>query len=191
MPGQAHSPFAVTLSPAKQTLAAGETHAVKLVKVGNSGASPIKVTSRELTLHQGTGGCGIGQTDGWLSFKPATFSLEPGQFKTVHITVAAPAGAPTTDLLAVFTATGAASAAHTSGGSVSGAVASQLVVKGNGKGATPHCGHQPKAVAASSSGGIMSFGALVGLLVLACVVLLTAAIVMGRRARRPGRSRHA
>ena len=130
MARQAHDPFAVSMSPAKQTVAAGVTQTTKYVKVGDQGTEAVTVTAREMSLHQSGQGCGIGQANGWLAFSPSAFSLKPGQVRTVAVHVNAPAGAPTTDLLAVFTASGHAAAAVHSGGSVAGAVASQIVVKG-------------------------------------------------------------
>ena len=180
MAGQASSPFTVTMSPAKQTVAAGVTKATKFVKVGDHGTEAVTVTTRELTLHQAGGSCGIGQGNGWLAFSPAAFSLQPGQVKTVAVHVNAPAGAPTTDLLAVFTASGHAATAAHSGGSVAGAVASQVEVLGSGTGKAPRCGHQPKAVAPGHS-GLTSFDMTAGGLVLLVVVLVTAAVMAGRR----------
>lgn len=191
MSGHAH-PFAVSISPAKQQLAAGVTHATKLIKVSNSGTELLKVTSRELTYHQAAGGCGVGQADGWLSFRPASFSLKPGEARTVHVMVKAPAGAPTTDLLAVFTATGKASAAQGSGGSVGGSVASQLVVQGTGKGTAPKCGHQVAAAPAGSGPAVTSFEMAMGSLLIVFLALVAAIVVIGRRQRqRRGGPRHA
>jgi hypothetical protein len=187
--GHAH-PFAVSITPAKQQLAAGVTHATKLVKVSNAGTEPLKVTSRELTYHQAAGGCGVGKADGWLSFRPASFTLKPGEARTVHVAVNAPAGAPTTDLLAVFTATGHATAAQGTGGSVGGSVASQLVVKGSDGGTAPQCGHHV-AAAAPGGPGVTSFEMTMGTLLIAFLVVVAAIVVISRRQRiRPGH-RHA
>jgi hypothetical protein len=177
------SPLSVSITPAKQTLASGVTHATKVIKVSNYGKAPITVTSNEMTLHQAAGGCGVGQSNGWLAFSPSSFSLAPGQSQPVHVTVSAPAGAPTTDVLAVFTASGHAATTAHSGGSVAGAVASQIVIAGQ-SGSAPKCGHQAQA-SPPSSGGLSSFDMAFGVLALVFVALVAALVVTGRnRGRR-------
>jgi hypothetical protein len=166
MPTQA--PLALTVSPLKTVLPAGQLHATEHVMVRDSGSAPITIRTSALTVSQAAHGCGISDGNGWLTASPAVLHLTPGEARQVTVTVSAPQTATgTTDLAALITATGTAR----DGSTVSGAVGSQFVVTATGSARPPVCS-PPVAAATTGSGGIPTAGLLV---ILAVLVVATGA----------------
>jgi hypothetical protein len=152
-------------------------HGTEHITVTNAGNAAIEVTSRSLTLRQSGHGCGISDPAGWMTMNPRAFRLAPGHSRVVSVTVNAPKTATgTTDLLAVFTATGHA----TGNGRLSGSVASQVIVNATGTPHVPVCGHQ--ALPASHASGIPAAAVLGGGLAVLFVIVF-AAVVAFRRYR--------
>jgi hypothetical protein len=164
--------FSISASPPSVRLDAGTATAIR---VTDTGAKPIDVHVSLAAVARSGGKCGVsGPASGWgVSVGgPGSFTLNPGQFRTVPVTVAANAKAQ--DDALVF-----ASSAGNGNARISGAVGSQLIIGGSTECVT--------AAAAAGHGGSAAAGAgIVGGLIAA----LTGAVLAVRRRirRRPDRA---
>jgi hypothetical protein len=169
--------FSISASPPSVRLDAGTATAIR---VTDTGAKPIDVHVSLAAVAKSGDKCGVsGPASGWgVSVGgPSSFTLNPGQFRTVPVTVAANAKAQDDALIFASSAGDGNANAR-----ISGAVGSQLIIGGS-----TECVTAPAAAAASAHGGSAAAGAgIVGGLIAA----LTGAVLAVRRRirRRPDRA---
>lgn len=167
----------MSVSPARVQLPgrAGAAHFM----VHDLGTRPLLVKASVLTLHGVPGKCQPSGAPLWAHVWPASFTLVPGQSRTVTLTVHAPASVTgTTDVAAVFTG----SAPGPGNFRLTGSVAGQAVLTLPGKTATSSCVRV--AVAAQPTSGLAA-DAFMGAGAAALLVALAVAVwaVLRRRKR--------
>lgn len=112
------SPFSLSVGPAKQVPAHGQAQ----VLVTDSGTKPLAIHTEVLRL----AGAHCGQAQNVVTVNPARFTLQPGahQWTTVHLAHQIPAG----DYGVLYLAS--AANPHQHGVTLTGAVGSQVLVRG-------------------------------------------------------------
>jgi hypothetical protein len=171
------APLAVTISPATVLVAVGQRSFTEHVTVINSGKAPEHILATVRIMNAAGQSCGtVGASPSWASVSPASAVLAPGAREVATFHAAAPAGlAGHQDVAAIFGASPASANPGTA--TVSGAVASQAVLRLSGTTTTARCitVHEPAThpVAAGHSpsdplgGGLVLVAVAVGLTLLA------------------------
>jgi hypothetical protein len=177
------APLAVTISPATVLVAVGQRSFTEHVTVINSGKSPEHILATVRLMNAAGQSCGtVGASPPWASVSPAS--------AVATFTASAPAGVSGhQDVAAIFAA--APASANPGTATVSGAVASQAVLRLSGTTTTARCitVHEPATHPAAAGhgpsdplgGGLVLVAVAVGLTLLAQRVT--------RRLRLPRRTR--
>lgn len=176
-------PFVLSVSPFKTIVSAGQHEVTVHVTVKDAGTQPLKVTSNFQQVQALGGGrfTTVKAPASWAQASPASFSLAPGQAKSVLVTVHVPDSVTgKTDIAAMFRG----QLPHSDGNlAVSGQVGSQVVLSLPGQTQTLHPSVSASPPPAAASGSSWP-GALAGAGIILAVVLVALAvwaIVLRRR----------
>jgi hypothetical protein len=141
---QSHPSVAIGISPSRQLVklpATGRAVTV-VVRVQSSGSQTARVTTSTGRLAETPAGAFTvlppvrGSATSWLKIRPASFTLRPGQIRSVRVTIHAPRGhlSPGTYALAVLFRLPSHKARHGRAEvAISPSVASELIVSAPGK----------------------------------------------------------